>query len=52
MFDFGDDYHAIYADAEALRPHSRHQRLNAHDVDDPREIVGQDIQCGFRFDVA
>ena len=49
MFDFGDDYHAIYADAEALRPHSRHQR---HDVDDPREIVGQDIQCGFRFDVA
>jgi hypothetical protein len=26
-------------------PSCRRERLNAHDVNDPREVVGQDVQC-------
>ena len=28
-----------------LWPHRRHERLDTHDVQDPREVIGQHVQC-------
>src|SRR5258707_7186271 len=33
------------ADAQPSRPDRRHERLHADDVHDPREIVGEHVQC-------